>query len=205
MRTQSETSAKIDVLALAKEEYVAPKKPVILDIKPATFLSISGKGSPGCELFGIQVGAIYGLAFTIKMTRKFCGLGDYTVGKLEARWSMTSEEGNSCGWQWEIVIRTPDFVSVADLKNAADKLIEKGHPKEVREVKVVSIAEGQCVQMLHVGPYEQESVTFAAMIAYAKSHGLSPAGPHHEIYLSDPRRVPPDKLRTILRLPVAKQ
>ena len=106
-------------------------------------------------------------------------------------------------WRWRLLIRTPEFVAAKELAAAAAKLIAKGKPAEVNQVKLETIDEGRCVQMLHIGPYDREGDTVAGMGAFAGEHGLKFAGPHHEIYISDPRRVAPEKLKTILRLPVA--
>ena len=90
------------------------------------------------------------------------------------------------------------------MDRAAVTLLKRGKAAEVKEVKLERLDEGRCVQMLHVGPYEREHETIAKMKSFAEQKGLQLVGPHHEIYLSDPRRVPPDRLRTILRQPVAK-
>ena len=198
---------KVDLCKLHKEEYVTPKKPVIIQAKPAQYLAISGQGAPGAERFTACVGALYGVAFTIKMTRKFAGKQDYTVCKLEGQWFMEGDVAKipKAQWRWKLLIRTPDFITQDDCKKAVATLLKRGKPREVEEVKVETIGEGQCVQMLHVGPYDREGETIALMRSFAEQKGLKPAGPHHEIYLSDPRRVPPERLRTILREPVAKR
>ena len=92
-----------------------------------------------------------------------------------------------------------------DLKTAVETLLKRGKSPEVKELTLETIDEGLCVQMLHVGPYEKENETVALMRSFAEVNGLKLSGPHHEIYLSDPRRVPPDRLKTILRLPQSKQ
>ena len=102
------------------------------------------------------------------------------------------------------MIRTPDFVSRDELKTAVSVLLEKGKEPEVSQVGFETLTEGQCVQVLHVGPYEKEGETIAQMKAFAGDQGLTFSGYHHEIYLSDPRRVPPERLKTILRIPEAK-
>ena len=103
------------------------------------------------------------------------------------------------------MIRTPSFVKPKELDEAARKLIEKGEAPRADQVKLESIAEGLCVQMLRVGLYGEESRSIGVMNAFAEQRGLTIHGRHHEIYLSDPRRVPPEKLKTILRLPVRKK
>jgi hypothetical protein len=203
------TPDKIDLYREHKKEYATPKKPVLLDVVPATYLSISGQGAPGGDAFTAAIGALYGMAFTIKMTRKFAGEQDYAVCKLEGIWwsgsgrcfaQLPREE-----WQWNLCIRTPDFISRKDLDKAATVLLKRGKGAEVKRVTLETLAEGKCVQMLHVGPYEEEQRTIRLMQAFAEKQGYALHGRHHEVYLSDPRRVAPEKLKTILRHPVKPQ
>ena len=200
------TATKLDLGRLHKADYVTPKQPVLLTLKPAHYLAISGQGAPGGEQFTACIGALYGMAFTIKMTRKFAGKQDYTVGKLEGQWFFDSDPAGlpKVKWRWKLMIRTPDFVTETDRKQAVATLLKRGKPREVEEVKIETIDEGRCVQMLHVDPYEKECETIALMRVFAEGKGFQLAGPHHEIYLSDPRRVPPERLKTILRVPVRK-
>ena len=196
---------KIDLYKLHKNEYVARQTPVLIQCKPAQYLAITGQGTPGGERFTACIGALYAMAFTIKMTRKFAGKQDYAVCKLEGQWFF---EGDPAGipkeqWRWKLMIRTPDFIAEKDRKQAIATLLKRGKPREVQEVLLETLKEGKCVQMLHVGPYERECDSIALMQTFAEGQGLRFAGPHHEIYLSDPRRVPPERLKTILREPVA--
>jgi len=103
------------------------------------------------------------------------------------------------------MIRTPDIVTKDELQKAVSVLIEKGKSPAVREVKLESVSEGLCVQMLHVGPYDREGETIELMKAFAEQQGLEFHDRHHEIYLSDPRQVAPERLKTILRHPVRKK
>ena len=200
------TQEKIDLYKLHKDEYAAPKKPVLVELQPASYLAISGQGAPGSEVFTLAIGALYGMAFTIKMTRKFAGDQDYTVCKLEGQWW---SEAAPCftqlpqeQWQWVLLIRTPDFITHKDLDAAVSVLLRRGKGAEVNRVQLERLDEGKCVQMLHIGPYDQEGRTVALMQAFAEKQQLRFHGRHHEIYLSDPRRVAPEKLKTILRHPV---
>ena len=200
-------TAKLDLYKLHKAEYAAPRQPVLVRTKPAKYLAISGQGAPGGTRFRACIGALYGAAFTIKMTRKFAGKQDYAVCKLEGQWFF---DGDPSGvpkdqWKWKLMIRTPDFISQEDLKTAVGTLLKRGKSREVEEVTLQTIDEGVCVQMLHLGPYEKENETVALMRSFAEASGLKLSGPHHEIYLSDPRRVPPERLKTILRVPTVKQ
>jgi len=200
------TPKKIDLYQLHKADYAATRRPALVDLKPATYLAIHGQGAPGDTAFQERIGALYAMAFTVKMTRKSAGSQDYAVCKLEAQYFF---EGDPAGlpkdqWRWRLLIRTPEFVTQADLDQAVATLLKKGKPAVLQEVKWETIAEGRCVQMLHVGPYEREHETVAVMEAFAAQQGLKLTSPHHEIYLSDPRRVAPEKLKTILRVPLAK-
>jgi hypothetical protein len=146
------------------------------------------------------------VAFTIKMTRKFAGKQDYAVCKLEGQW--WSEPGKDLAklpldqWLWNLLIRTPEFINEEDLRQAVEVLLKRGKGEDAKRVRLEALAEGPCVQMLHVGPYDKECETILVMKAFAKKQQLQFSGKHHEIYLSDPRRVPPDRLKTILRQPV---
>jgi hypothetical protein len=197
---------KLDLYKEHKAEYIAPKKPVLVKTKPAKYLTITGKGKPGGDLFQKHVGALYGVSYTIKWMRKLAGQ-DYKVCHLEGLW-WGDKEGLDFSaipldqYNWKLIIRVPDFIQKKDLDSAVKALKEKGKGPEVAEVKLEKINEGLCVQMLHIGPYPDEVKTIARMLELAAQSSLTCRAPHHEIYLSDPRRVPPERLKTILRLPV---
>jgi hypothetical protein len=198
---------KLDLFKVHKAEYVMPKKPVLLKTRGAKYLAIDGQGKPGDALFQAQVGALYAVAFTIKMTMKFAGGTDYKVCPLEGLyWGLEETRDIAAtpagGWKWKLLIRVPDFISATHLASAVATLKKKGKSEPVADVTLEKLNEGQSVQMLHVGPYATENATIAEMIDFAKAQGLAPKGAHHEIYLSDPRRVAPERLRTILRQPV---
>jgi hypothetical protein len=197
------TATKLDLYKENKGDYVTPKKPVLLDVAPATYLTIIGKGKPGGDSFQQKLGALYNIAFTIKMANKFAGR-DYALCKLEGIWWTSGASKNFAttdpdSWNWKLIIRTPDFITGDDLAAAVATALAKGKDAMVKQVKLERIEEGRCVQMLHLGEYAHERETIDAMLAFAASKGLKPYGRHHEIYLSDPRRVAPAKLRTILR------
>jgi len=201
----TKTVAKLDLVKENAAEYAAPKTPALVTVKPAKYLAVTGKGDPKGDGFQGAIGALYAVAFTMKMARKQAGR-DYGVAKLEAlfwiepagREFMKTPRGE---WRWTVLIRTPDFIGSRDVASTIAALEAKGKPR-VGEVELLTLKESRCVQMLHVGPYEEEAATIAAMKAFAESNDLAIRGRHHEIYLSDPRRVAPSKLRTILRLPV---
>lgn len=191
--------AKLDLAKTHGADYVAGKKPALVTISRARYLSIEGRGVPGGEGTDEAIGALYAVAFTIKMASKRAGR-DYGVSKLEGLW--WDRRGKQ--WSWKFLIRTPDFIGEKERRQALDTLSEKGKPPETARVRLEDLDEGLCVQVLHVGPYDREEKTIAAMESFAAAQGLAFDGLHHEIYLSDPRRVPPQRLRTILRHPVRK-
>jgi hypothetical protein len=196
---------KLDLYKTHNDEYAAPKKPALIKVKPASYLCVTGRGAPGGEAFVTKLGALYNVAFTVKMEKKFAGQ-DYAVCKLEGLWWGSGRTDfylePPATWNWKLLIRTPDFIKKRDVDKAVRRLIDKGKDPSVRAISLERISEGQCVQALHVGPYSRENETIAAMVDFARWKGLSFHGLHHEIYLSDPRRVAPERLRTILRHPV---
>jgi len=197
---------KFDIYKEFAADYVTPNSPVFVEIKPARYLSISGRGEPAGKEFTAAIGALYNVAFTVKMARKFAGR-DYTVAKLEGLWWVNDSKQSFLdmpaeSWNWKLMIRIPDFVHEKEVASAIEKLLARGKPREVSNVFLEELREGRCVQVLHLGPYDKERPTIAAMEAHAEANGYNFHGLHHEIYLSDPRRVAAAKLRTILRHPV---
>ena len=202
----AKTQEKIDLFKEHKAEYKATAKAAFVEVGPAQYLMVDGQGAPGGAAFEERIGALYSMAFTIKMTRKFAGFGDYTVCKLESLWYLEDGSDNFCGvpqdqWRWTLMIRTPDCVKKADLDKAVKALLDKGKAEVVKDVRLETLKEGKCVQILHVGPYDQVGKVIKKMQALAAENGLSFSGKHHEIYLSDSRRVGPEKLKTIVRRP----
>jgi len=201
-------SAKLDIYQTCKAEYVTPRQPVLLQLRKATYLAIAGTGAPGTEAFQQAIGALYSMAFTIKMASKLAGR-DYAVCKLEALWWLASGRlfltEPKEKWSWKLLIRTPDFIGKRDLEAARRQLIERGKGPLIEQVELAALRENWCVQMLHVGPYDNEPETVRKLEIFAAEQGRRFDGLHHEIYLSDPRRVAPERLRTILRIPVSSR
>lgn len=196
---------KLDLFSRHKTEYVAPRSPRLVRIGPARYLSVGGRGDPNGPAFGKAVGALYGVAFTIKMAKK-AARQDFKVGKLEGLW-WGSRRGQLLidapvtAWRWKAMVRVPPFVTARDLAAARRSLAERGRALAVA-VRLETLAEGRCVQVLHRGPYREEHASIRAMLDFARGRDLRPHGRHHEIYLNDPGRVKPAGLRTILRQPV---
>lgn len=200
-----------------KEFYLPGKKPQIVEIPKMNFIAVRGKGDPNEEggAYKASIGLLYGIAFTIKMSKKgsheIRGYFDYVVPPLEGFWwqegvkgvDLTSKET----FRWISVIRLPDFVRREDVAWA---ISEAGRKKQedFSKVEFLTIREGLCVQCMHVGSYDQEPETIAKMDQYLLDHGyvkdFSEERLHHEIYLSDARRVVPERWRTVIRHPIRK-
>ncbi len=207
-KARARPEAKLDLHRLHRDEYAPAREPIILDLSDGRYLAVDGRGEPGGSEFQEKLGALYGMAFTIKMMRKRAGLGDYVVAGLEGLYwpdpGLSPFEAPLDTLNWRLLIRTPDTVNDGDVEAGRLALKQKGRGAWVDDVVLLSMAEGPCVQMLHVGPYDKEPETIRRMEEFAQQQGFELHGRHHEIYLSDPRRVPPERLRTILRLPVRR-
>ena len=168
---------KLDLYKQHRDEYAAPRrKPVLVGVGPARYLAIAGRGAPGGEEFQAKVGAIYAAAFTIKMTRKMAGKGDYKLCHLEGLWwgrGGRFAQTPADQWCWKLLIRVPEFIKAGDLNKAVEALLAKGKSAEVAEVKLETIREGRCVQMLHVGPYDEEPKTIDVMRRFAEENGVA--------------------------------
>lgn len=181
----------------------------VVDVDPQQYLMIDGSGDPNSsERYRDAVSALFGLAYALKfLSRNELGR-DHVVMPLEALWwaddmsSFTSARDKS-RWSWTTMILVPEWISQEHLERARANLRAKSDPPLVGEVRLEALAEGRCVQTLHVGSYDDEGPVLDAMHNdFIPAHELRMTGRHHEIYLSDVRRVAPEKLRTILRQPV---
>lgn len=199
---------KIDLYKEHKDEYVKPKQPAVIQVKAAKYLTAEGRGKPGSEPFQAQIGALYGVAFTIAMTRKPAGKQQFKVCGLEGLYwpddpgRCIAEEGTG-NFNWKLMIRVPPSVSEKELTEAVAKIQARGKEGPFGDVKLEVLKEGKCVQVLHTGPYEAVGETINRMYAFCGEKGLEAAGRHHEIYLNDPNRTAPERLKTLIRQPVA--
>lgn len=204
-----------------KKEYrglYQPKdKPSIVEVPAMWFLAVEGTGDPNEEggAYKHAIELLYGVAYTLKMSYKtdhaIEGFFEYVVPPLEGFWWQEGVEGFDCtrksSLSWVSAIRVPEFVGEEDFAWALDAATaEKG--LDFSPVRFVRIDEGLCVQCMHVGPYDGEPATVAAMHAFAEERGHAPdfsdARRHHEIYLSDPRKADPAKMKTVVRHPIRK-
>lgn len=197
---------KIDLFRAHREEYSLDAEPHLVTVGTGTYLTVTGSGRPGDPEFKQKLGALYGCAYTIKFESKARG-HDFKVGVLEGLW-WTKVRGAAAFaapdamWRWKLLIRVPSFVTEAAVRRALAALKAKSRPTAA--VKLETLREGRSIQALHVGAYRDEPRTLAKMDEFARGHRLRFRGRHHEIYLSDPRRVAASRIRTILRHPVAR-
>ncbi|MEM9858498.1 MAG: GyrI-like domain-containing protein [Bacteroidota bacterium] len=201
----TENMSKLDLIKTDKNYYLAKAEPQLVDVTPYNYLSISGVSSPEAEVFLNAIEALYAVAYGVKFTYKEEGK-DLVVPKMEGQWWVEGElpfnQTPRDEWHWNIVIPMPDFVDKKTVESAIQTAIaKKGSPK-ISEVEFKKLNEGKSVQILHIGNYEEEAPTLEKLFAFVAEQGLEINGYHHEIYLSDPRRTEPSKLRTILRYPV---
>lgn len=200
-----------------KEYYMPKNKPVILTVLPANYIAVRGKGNPNGEGGDYQkaVGILYAVAYTVKMsykgTHKIDGFFEYVVPPLEGFWWMDGIDGvdysDKSSFNWISVIRLPDFVKKADFDWAVGEASRK-KKLDCSPAEFLTIDEGLCVQIMHLGPYDSEPETVAVMDAYLNENGyrndFTDSRLHHEIYLSDPRKSDPSKWKTVIRHPVKR-
>lgn len=171
-----------------------------------TFLAIDGQGDPDGPAYSAALSALYPLAYAVKFACKSEG-ADFVVPPLEALWWADDPRafvtGDRAAWRWRAMIRVPGSVTAEALDAARAVARGKNRQAPLDAVACSRFAEGDCLQTLHIGPYSDEAPVLARLHdEIMPAEGLDFAGPHHEIYLSDPRRAQPQKLRTILRQPV---
>ena len=181
-----------------------PGQVEFIDIPDFQFLMIDGQGAPDGPRFHEGIQALYSLAYTLKFAFKKEGT-DYPVMPLEGLWSSvggTFDVEHPSNWLWTLMVMQPEVVASKHLEAAKAELTEKKHLPGLDHVRLERFHEGKAAQTLHVGPYASEGPTIELLHARLHEAGLLENGPHHEIYLGDPRRAAPEKLRTILRQPV---
>lgn len=199
---------KYDLRREMREFYLPPAGEIVtLKVPKMKFLMIDGKGAPEGTTFQESIQAMYGLAYTLKFRVKKTLGKDYPVMPLEGLWWMKGggfDMTKRKEWLWTLMIMEPEFVTKALVQEAAEELRRKKNPAMLGKLRLEEFEEGPCVQTMHVGPYSAEPKTIAAMQEFMKANGYKMSGKHHEIYLGDPRRSAPSKLRTVIRHPVEK-
>ena len=200
-----------------REFYMPKSKPEIVTVPRANYIAVRGEGDPNEAggAYQAAIGVLYSVAYTLKMSYKtdhrIEGFFEYVVPPLEGFWWQDGIAGvdysQKSAFHWISVIRLPDFVTEADLAWAVDTASRKKR-MDCSSAEFLTIDEGLCVQILHIGPYDDEPATVAVMDAFLAESGyvndLSATRLHHEIYLSDARKTAPEKLKTVIRHPIRK-
>ena len=200
------------------KEYYQPKnKPEIVNIPSINYLAVRGSGDPNDETgdYKKALESLYAVAYTLRMSYKtnykINGFYEYIVPPLEGFWWQDGTDGvnyaDKTSFNWISVIRLPDFISGKDIEWAV-RTATKKKKTDCSQVKFLTVNEGLCVQIMHIGPYDNEPVTVKLMDDYLAQNGyennLNSERMHHEIYLSDPRKCLPEKMKTVIRHPVKR-
>ena len=200
-----------------KEFYMPPKKPGIVEVPSMNYIAVRGNGNPNDENgeYKESIGLLYGIAFTIKMSykgdHKIDGYFEYVVPPLEGFWWQDGVDGidyaHKENFGFISLVRLPDFVTKADFDWAVSEATKK-KKTDFSKVEFLTYNEGLCVQCMHIGSYDEEPATIALMDEYMKGNGyeldITGTRYHHEIYLSDARKVATEKLKTVIRHPIKK-
>ena len=201
-----------------KEFYMPKAKPAIVTVPKMNYIAVRGTGDPNEEggQYKASIGMLYAIAYTIKMSKmgdhQIEGYFDYVVPPLEGFWWQDGVEGfdlrRKQDFRWISVIRLPDFVTEEEFRWAVEEATKK-KKQDFSQVEFLEIEEGLCVQILHKGPFDNEPESVAIMDAYIEEQGyendFNNDRLHHEIYLSDARRVAPEKWKTVIRHPIRKK
>lgn len=187
----------------------AKKEPALVTVPEMSYLMVDGKGDPNtAPEYGQAVEALYGLAYTLKFAIKRSRGEEFKVAPPEGLWWAEDPDdfigGRKDQWQWTALIMLPGLVTRADLDAAAAELKRKKDPPALPKVRLERWEEGLGAQLLYVGPYKDEWPAIARLHRFIEEQGCRLRGRHHEIYLSDPRRTAPEKLKTIIRQPAEK-
>lgn len=201
-----------------KEFYLPKTVPTVVDVPSMNYIAISGSGNPNEADGEYQraLGILYPVAYTLKMSYKtdyrMDGFFEYVVPPLESLWWIDKDGSNDftdkSAFKWIAMIRLPDFVKSKDVEWAKDEVRRK-KGTDCSSLDFLTIKEGLCVQIMHIGPYDAEPESLAVVDRFIESNGyvkdITASRRHHEIYLSDPRKCLPDKIKTVLRVPVIKK
>lgn len=201
-----------------KEFYLPKNKPQLVTLPPMNYIALRGQGDPNEEGgdYKAAIGVLYAIAYTIKMSKlgdhRIEGYYDFVVPPLEGFWWQEGMDGfdytDKSAFHWISVIRLPDFVTKEDFDWAVAEATRK-KKLDCSRAEFLTMDEGECVQILHLGPFDNEPATVALLDAFLENQGwendFSPTRLHHEIYLSDARKVAPEKWKTVIRHPVRKK
>ena len=192
---------KIDFKKTLKSLYHAKDAIAEVDAGMGIYLAVEGQGAPGGEAYAEAIGKIYGVAYTLKFSLKNAGVMDFAVCSLETLYHDDPAEVPMDEWRWVVLIRIPEAVTEKQIQDAVTAIKVRKN-LDASDVKRMELKEGRSLQVMHIGPYNEVGEIYDRLIAHMRENELVITGPPHEIYLSDPRRVAPEKLKTIVRIPV---
>lgn len=204
-------TVKLDLKKELKSLYSAKAgQPVFVDVPPLNYLMVEGQGAPDGAEAGAAMETLFPVAYTLKFTvKKELGI-DFKVMGLEGLWWSDDMTDFTAGrrecWRWIYLLPQPDFIAADLVERAVDTVRRRKNPGAIDKIKFELLDEGRAAQVLHIGPYSTEGPTIETLHRFIKENGCGFDGQlqkHHEIYLSDPRRGAPEKLKTIIRQPVA--
>ena len=193
--------------------YKARTEPDIINVPPILFVKVDGEGSPQSDSFQEAIRIASGIFYTIKFWGKKHalpeGYDNFTSAPIEAIWWTAAgqkfDPGSPEEWRWTVMIRVPAFVAPEYFREVIDELVSTKRMDIYKKARLETTHEGFCAQILHVGPYDKEQDSLNRLRKYAHKSGYEIYGRHHEIYLNNPSRSAPEKLKTVLRYPVRKK
>ena len=203
------TGTKVDLKRELREYYAPTRTPALVVVPEHAFLMVDGRGDPNVSVeYRDAVSALFTVSYTARFALKRAGVLDYGVMPLEGLWwgpgDSSFSTADRSAWEWTAMILQPDELTDEVLADAKASAAAKRALPALGRLRLDRFAEGHAAQVLHVGPYSAEEPTIAALHAFIAAQGLEPTGKHHEIYLGDPRRSAPEKLKTVIRQPVRR-
>ncbi|MFI6689714.1 GyrI-like domain-containing protein [Streptomyces sp. NPDC050485] len=201
------TARTIDFKKVHKALYTATASPALLDAPQLAVLAVDGVGDPSGTVYREAVEALYGVSYALRFALKKAGVITYPVMPLEGLWWGSEDRElitqSRDTWNWTMLIMQPPDVTRELAAQAIAATAKKKATAALQEIRLQQLTEGRCAQILHSGPYSEEAGTVDRLVSHLHQHGYQISGKHHEIYLSNPTRSTPDKLRTIIRYPVS--
>ena len=206
MPTKPDVTTKLDLKKMYKHLYQPPKRFELVEVPALQFIMLDGRGDPNTSpAFAAALQALYALSYTLKFALKKAEGLDYPVMALEGLWWAEDMEtflsGDKSSWLWTLMILQPEAVTPAWFEEARRLAAKKVPAELLAQARLEPYAEGLSAQIMYTGPYSAEGPTIAALHQFIADQGLRLRGKHHEIYMSDFRRTPPEKLLTVIRQP----
>lgn len=203
--------SQLDLVKLHRALYTpSHRHPAIVDVPERSFLTVEGRGAPESEAYDDAVGGLFGAAYTLKFAvRNRDAARDFKVAPLEGQWwtdearpSFAALQAGRDSWNWRLLIAVPDDITDDEAAAGLEAAARKRRPAAAVTVRFERIEEGLAAQIMHIGPYADEWPTIERLHTWVTEQGYELHGRHHEVYLGDPRRTAPERLKTVIRHPV---